>query len=112
VEFSVLAGLSLRRSRPHGGQRRRLETRFQRARLRAGHKLIALRVEDIFREAGFPENVFRRLLISSSQVDAVIEHPRVAAVTLTGSTQAGKAVGEKTGAKLKKSVLELGGSDA
>jgi succinate-semialdehyde dehydrogenase/glutarate-semialdehyde dehydrogenase len=72
----------------------------------------AMAIEGVFREAGFPENLFRTLLVGSPQVDRVIEHPRVAAVTLTGSTPAGKAVASKAGACLKKTVLELGGSDA
>jgi succinate-semialdehyde dehydrogenase/glutarate-semialdehyde dehydrogenase len=71
----------------------------------------ALAIEDVFRNAGFPENVFRTLLISSKQVDAVIENQHVKAVTLTGSTPAGKAVARKSGEMLKKTVLELGGSD-
>jgi len=71
----------------------------------------ALAIEAVFREAGFPENVFRTLLIGSKQVDRVIEHPKVRAVTLTGSTPAGQAVARTAGANLKKSVLELGGSD-
>ena len=71
----------------------------------------ALAIEDIFKKAGFPENVFRTLLIGSKQVDAVIENQLVKAVTLTGSTPAGRAVGSKAGEMLKKSVLELGGSD-
>jgi succinate-semialdehyde dehydrogenase/glutarate-semialdehyde dehydrogenase len=72
----------------------------------------ALEVEKIFREAGFPEDLFRTLLISSKQVDAVIEHPLIRAVTLTGSGPAGRAVARKAGEMLKKTVLELGGSDA
>ena len=72
----------------------------------------ALGIERVFREAGFPDNLFRTLLIGSSQVDAVIAHPLVRAVTLTGSTPAGKAVAKKAGEMLKKTVLELGGSDA
>ncbi|MDE2166738.1 MAG: NAD-dependent succinate-semialdehyde dehydrogenase [Alphaproteobacteria bacterium] len=71
----------------------------------------ALAIEMIFREAGFPENLFRTLMISSRQVEAVIEHPLVKAVTLTGSGPAGRAVAGKAGAMLKKTVLELGGSD-
>lgn len=71
----------------------------------------ALAIEDVFRQAGFPENVFRSVLIGSSRVNAVIEHPNVKAVTLTGSTPAGKAVAQKAGECLKKTVLELGGSD-
>lgn len=72
----------------------------------------ALALEEIFRDAAFPENLFRTLMISSRGVDAVIEHPLVRAVTLTGSTPAGRAVASKAGECLKKSVLELGGSDA
>lgn len=72
----------------------------------------ALAIEEIIREAGFPENIFRALLIGSKKVDHVIEHPYVQAVTLTGSTPAGKAVAAKAGSVLKKTVLELGGSDA
>ena len=71
----------------------------------------ALAIEDIFRKAGFPEGLFRTLLIPGSRVDRVIEHPLVRAVTLTGSTPAGKAVAAKAGEMLKKTVLELGGSD-
>ena len=71
----------------------------------------ALAVESIFREAGFPEHLFRTLLVGSSQIDAAIEHPSVAAVTLTGSSEAGRAVARKAGEMLKKTVLELGGSD-
>jgi succinate-semialdehyde dehydrogenase/glutarate-semialdehyde dehydrogenase len=71
----------------------------------------ALAIEEIFRQAGLPENIFRTLLIGSRQVDSVIENPLVKAVTLTGSTPAGRAVGSKSGEALKKSVLELGGSD-
>jgi succinate-semialdehyde dehydrogenase / glutarate-semialdehyde dehydrogenase len=71
----------------------------------------AIAIEEIFRRAGFPENVFRTLMIGNRQVDAVIEHPRVRAVTLTGSGPAGRAVAAKAGQLLKKTVLELGGSD-
>src|SRR5213594_4136027 len=58
----------------------------------------ALAIEAIFRQAGFPENLFRTLLIGSGQVDAVLEHPLVKAATLTGSTPAGRAVAKKAGA--------------
>ena len=71
----------------------------------------AVAIEEIFARAGFPPNVFRTLLIGSRQVKAVIEHPLVRAVTLTGSTPAGKAVAAQAGAVVKKTVLELGGSD-
>lgn len=71
----------------------------------------ALAIEDVFRQAGFPEHLFRTLLIGTDLVPAVIENPLVKAVTLTGSTPAGQAVASKAGAELKKTVLELGGSD-
>jgi len=71
----------------------------------------ALAIEQILREAGVPENLFRTLLIDNAQVETVIEHPLVRAVTLTGSGPAGRAVARKAGEMLKKSVLELGGSD-
>ena len=72
----------------------------------------ALAIESVFREAGFPEGVFRTLLISAAQVQGVIEDPRIHAVTLTGSELAGRQVAAAAGGALKKSVLELGGSDA
>ena len=68
-------------------------------------------IEKLVNDSGFPENVFRTLLIGSSEVKAVIENPLIKAVTLTGSTPAGKAVASVAGYVLKKSVLELGGSD-
>jgi len=71
----------------------------------------ALFMEELFREAGFPGDVFQTLLIGSSKVDAVIRDDRVAAATLTGSEGAGVAVGRTAGEALKKVVLELGGSD-
>ncbi len=71
----------------------------------------AMAIEDLFREAGFPENVFRTLLIGSSQVESVIKHHAVKAVSLTGSTSAGKSVASIAGSVMKKCVLELGGSD-
>jgi succinate-semialdehyde dehydrogenase / glutarate-semialdehyde dehydrogenase len=72
----------------------------------------ALAIEKVFADAGFPEGLFRTLMIGSKAVDAVIEHPLVRGVTLTGSTAAGRAVAAKAGYMLKKTVLELGGSDA
>jgi succinate-semialdehyde dehydrogenase/glutarate-semialdehyde dehydrogenase len=72
----------------------------------------ALAIEQILKDGGFPAGLFRTLLIGSRDVRAVIEHPLVRAVTLTGSTPAGKAVASQAGAVLKKTVLELGGSDA
>jgi succinate-semialdehyde dehydrogenase/glutarate-semialdehyde dehydrogenase len=71
----------------------------------------ALVIEEIFKQARVPEGAFRSLLIGNAQVRAVIEHPLVRAVTLTGSTPAGRAVASQAGAVLKKTVLELGGSD-
>jgi len=71
----------------------------------------ALAIEGVFRDAGFPEGLFRTLIISVAQTKKVIRHARVAAVTLTGSTGAGKSVAKEAGARLKKCVLELGGSD-
>lgn len=72
----------------------------------------ALALEEVFREAGFPADAFRTLLIPSAGVKAVIENRNIAAVTLTGSVGAGREVAAAAGAALKKSVLELGGSDA
>jgi len=72
----------------------------------------ALAIESIFREAGFPDYLFRTLLIPSRDVQALIEDPAIAAVTLTGSVAAGRQVASAAGGVLKKTVLELGGSDA
>jgi len=72
----------------------------------------ALAIEALFREAGFPENLFRTVLVGSADVAALIESRDVAAVTLTGSVAAGRSVAEAAGRALKKVVLELGGSDA
>lgn len=71
----------------------------------------ALAIEKIFRDAGVPEGVFRTLMIASSQVEGVIADPRIHAVTLTGSEPAGRKVAAAAGMHLKKTVLELGGSD-
>jgi succinate-semialdehyde dehydrogenase/glutarate-semialdehyde dehydrogenase len=71
----------------------------------------ALAIEEVLRDAGLPEGLFRALLVPSSAVERIIEHPRVVAVTLTGSTPAGRAVARKAGSLIKKTVLELGGSD-
>jgi succinate-semialdehyde dehydrogenase/glutarate-semialdehyde dehydrogenase len=71
----------------------------------------ALAIEKIFRDAGFPEGVFQTLLITSQQVDAILNDPRVVAATLTGSEQAGIQVGIGAAKRIKKVILELGGSD-
>lgn len=71
----------------------------------------ALRLESLFREAGFPRGVFQTLLMDRKQTARVIRHRGIRAVTLTGSVAAGRSVAREAGAKLKKSVLELGGSD-
>lgn len=71
----------------------------------------ALQIEEIFREAGFPEGLFRAVLAHPERVGAIIADPRVRAITLTGSGRAGSRVAEQAGRQLKKTVLELGGSD-
>ncbi len=95
--------------------------RFAAAGLMAGNTVVlkhaanvpgcALAIEEIFRKAGFPEHVFRTLLVGSDKVDRIISNPNIKGVTLTGSVGAGRVVAEKAGAMLKKAVLELGGSD-
>jgi len=71
----------------------------------------ALAIEEVFRDAGFPEGVFQTLLVSSRVVPRLIRDKRVCAVTLTGSEPAGREVAKVAGEVLKKCVLELGGSD-
>jgi succinate-semialdehyde dehydrogenase/glutarate-semialdehyde dehydrogenase len=71
----------------------------------------ALAIEDVFRRAGFPEGAFQTLLIGSDKVDRILADPRVVAATLTGSEQAGIKVGMGAAQRIKKVVLELGGSD-
>jgi succinate-semialdehyde dehydrogenase / glutarate-semialdehyde dehydrogenase len=73
--------------------------------------MTALVIEGLFRRASFPEGVFQTLLIPSERVPDIIADPRVAAVTLTGSTVAGASVAKAAGAHIKPTVLELGGSD-
>lgn len=70
-----------------------------------------LAIERIFREAGFPEGAFQTVLVSSKDMEPLVADPRVQGVTLTGSTPAGMSVGQLAGKYIKKSVLELGGSD-
>lgn len=72
----------------------------------------ALAIEDVFREAGYPEGVFQTLLIGGGAVEGVIRDRRVRAATLTGSEPAGQSVAAIAGDEIKKVVLELGGSDA
>ena len=74
-------------------------------------RVVPLQLKSLFREAGFPDNVFRTLLIGSKQVEKVIKHHAIKGVSLTGSTPAGKSVASIAGSVLKKCVLELGGSD-
>ena len=72
----------------------------------------ALAIEDIFRRAGFPEGAFQTLLVGSDAVPRILEDGRVVAATLTGSEPAGRSVASIAGKRIKKTVLELGGSDA
>jgi len=71
----------------------------------------ALAIEEVFRDAGFPNGLFGTVLVGGSKVSRIIENPIIKAVTLTGSTPAGQAVAAKAGQMIKKAVLELGGSD-
>jgi len=71
----------------------------------------ALAIEEVFQKAGFPQGLFQTFLVGSSEVPKLIEHTVVTAVTLTGSEEAGKQVASCAGRMLKKTVLELGGSD-
>lgn len=71
----------------------------------------ALAIEEIMHEAGIPDNLFRTIIADVDQTQDIIKNPGIAAVTLTGSTRAGKAVAKTAGSVLKKTVLELGGSD-
>jgi succinate-semialdehyde dehydrogenase/glutarate-semialdehyde dehydrogenase len=73
---------------------------------------VSLEIERIFRESGLPEGAFRTVLVPGSETHTLIEDPRIAAVTLTGSEGAGMEVASASGRVLKKTVLELGGSDA
>jgi len=71
----------------------------------------ALAIEEVFRRAGFPEDAFQTLLVGSNQVPRLLEDPRIVAATLTGSEPAGAQVASQAGMRIKKTVLELGGSD-
>jgi succinate-semialdehyde dehydrogenase/glutarate-semialdehyde dehydrogenase len=71
----------------------------------------AVAIEEVFRRTGFPKGAFQTLLVGSKVVEGIIRHPAVKAVTLTGSEPAGVSVAAAAGAALKKTVLELGGSD-
>jgi len=71
----------------------------------------ALAIEDVFRKAEFPENLFRTILVPSDKMEEVIKNEKIKAVTLTGSVPAGKSVAKTAGSVLKKTVMELGGSD-
>lgn len=71
----------------------------------------ALAIEDVLNKAGFPKGVFQTLLVGSKAVEKIIAHPLIKAVTLTGSTDAGRKVAQQAASHLKKTVLELGGSD-
>ena len=71
----------------------------------------AVQIEEVFRDAGFPRGAFATVLVGSSKVPALIADPRIVAVTLTGSDRAGSQVAERAGHEIKKTVLELGGSD-
>ncbi|MBA82360.1 MULTISPECIES: NAD-dependent succinate-semialdehyde dehydrogenase [unclassified Leeuwenhoekiella] len=96
--------------------------RYTIANLMAGNSILlkhaenvtgcALLIQEIIEEAGLPENLFTVLRISHDQSDAIIENDHVRGVTLTGSGDAGKIIGEKAGKALKKTVLELGSNDA
>ncbi len=105
LEFPLLAGGPLRRADPDG----RHTAVLKHASNVPGS---ALALEEVFREAGFPQDVFRTLLIPSCDVRAIIEDDAISAVSLTGSVPAGRQVALQAAGVLKKSVLELGGSDA
>ena len=104
VELPVLAGVPLRRARAHGRERRPPQARLQRPAVRdrdRGH----------LPPRGFPDGAFQTLLIRSADVAPLLEDSRISAVTLTGSEGAGQDVASRAGGALKKTVLELGGSD-
>ncbi len=95
--------------------------RFSAPALMAGNAVIlkhsentsacALSIEKLVHNAGFPKELFRTILVDKENMKPIVQHDGISAVTLTGSTRAGKAVASQAGEKLKKTVLELGGSD-
>ena len=105
VELPALAGGPVRRARPDGRQRRPAQARLQRAADRAATWATSSA------GPGFPEGCFQTLLVGSGAVEGVLRDPRVAAATLTGSEPAGRSVAAIAGDEVKKTVLELGGSD-
>ena len=72
---------------------------------------VSIAIEDLFRSAGSPPGLYTNLLVKSGKVDRIIDDPRIAGVSITGSVEAGRSVAKRAGEKLKKVVLELGGSD-
>ena len=104
LELPLRPGLPLRAAGACGRQRRAAQARVERPR-------CALEIEDVFREAGFPEGVFQTLLVGSGAVEGILSDDRVRGVALTGSEGAGSKVAAVAGRNLKRSVLELGGSD-
>lgn len=72
----------------------------------------ALQIEEVFKKAGYPEGVFQNIIVDHDETEKIISHNAIKAVTLTGSERAGSAVGQLAGKHLKKSLLELGGSNA
>ncbi len=74
-------------------------------------QMSAAFIEALFKDAGYPESVVTNLIVKVDDIPAIIEHPLIKAVTLTGSTRAGSAVAQEAGANIKKTVLELGGNN-
>lgn len=72
---------------------------------------VSIALEELFRDAGFPKDVFRSLHIGTDSIELIIRHPKIVSVSLTGSSRAGKSVAATAGAALKRCILELGGSD-